>query len=943
MSANAFSLLSKKVREVIAKYGYEKPTPVQEEAIPKVLLGKNLVIIAPTGTGKTEAAVFPVIDLLVRNGIPKLGIQILYITPLRALNRDIYRRIASICSDLGIRLDIRHGDTPEAVRRVQAREPPNFLITTPETLQFLLYGARLKQALSRVRWVIIDEVHELIDSKRGVQLSLALERLEHLIAKRRVQRIGLSATVGDPEEVARFVGGEEGAEIVYVDVSKELDVKVVWPKPSQRDIEEASKIGVSPELYARLRKVKELVESSTSAIIFTNTRNTAESLTTYLKAIFNMNVEVHHGSLSRAVREDVEKRFKEGELKAIIATSSLELGIDIGHVDLVIQYMSPRQVTRLVQRVGRSGHRIGRVSRGVVVTADFEDTLEAVAIVNRALSKWLEKPDIHFKALDVLAHQLVGMAIDGGGSLKVDEAFEIVRHASPYRELTREEFDEVLEYLKSVRYIVVEGNGSIKATGAAHVYYRENVSTIPDVRKYRVVDTASRRSVGELDEEFVETYCEPGFKFILGGNVWVVDSIDEERFVVYVTEARDYVGAVPSWVGEEIPVPYEIAVDVARLRHRLARAYNVFEVMDVLGVDQETAEQVFDFVREQMRSGVGFPKVGEVLIESSGKIHVVHVPLGTKGNEALALYIGYILHEIYGVSAVTRSDAYRVLVFTAHDLDPKYIEKAMLASVDAREAVAKALKSSRLLVWRAYHVARRLGIVSREKSLREVKRVIERLLENEDSILFKEAFREVLTERIDLNTLEKFLSDLRSGKISVKVVKVSRFSPLAQAMIEAPTKLGYAPRKVTSDALAEALKARLYEETVTVVCLMCGWTFTAKVKYFSERPRCRNCGSIMLAVVSKGEVDAAVKLVKKIVRSGMRNLTSEERKLLEKLKLSAALVADYGRKAILVLAARGVGPHTARKILSEARSEDELMKKVLEAERLFLRTRPFWK
>ncbi len=345
-----------------------------------------------------------------------------------------------------------------------------------------------------MRYVVIDEIHELIDSERGVQLSVALERLREIAE---FQTIGLSATVSKPKLVSRFVGAE--AEILEWRAEKEYEIEVVKPEP---DKELAVKLGVDEEIAGELKFIANAVKEHGSALIFVNTRQTAEALGIKLKKLID--VEVHHGSLSREARVEAEERFARGELEALICTSSMELGIDIGHVNLVIQYNSPRQAVRLVQRVGRSGHGLGRVSKGYVVAGSFDDVLESVVIVRRAKEGLLEDAEIHFKSLDVLANQICALVLEYG-RIDVERAYRIVRRAFPYRNLTFEEFEEICGFLAQIGKIFYD-EGEIAARRNTRRYFYENISMIPDEKHYRVVDVSTGRTIGSLDESFLSTF-----------------------------------------------------------------------------------------------------------------------------------------------------------------------------------------------------------------------------------------------------------------------------------------------------------------------------------------------------------------------------------------------------------------------------------------------------
>lgn len=392
---DVYRLLHPIIQSALIEKGFLRATEPQKLAIPKILSGRNVLIIAPTGSGKTEAAVLPVLSMLRWGGMDKgeftdKGIYILYVTPLRALNRDLLDRLVWWGGErVGIKVGVRHGgDTDQSDRVKQSRDPPQMLITTPETLQAILAGKRLREHLMKLRWIIVDEIHEFAEDKRGgTQLALTLERIKWLIG-RKPQIIGLSATVGSPEEVAKFlVGDGDECDIVQSSIVREMKMDVLHPEPTKEDEEMAKNVYLYPDAVARLRVIKDLVSNNGATIVFVNTRSMAELLMYRFTMLGYDSVGIHHSSLSKVSRITTERAFKDGKLKAVIATSSLELGIDIGHVDFVIQYLSPHQVIRLVQRIGRSGHRLDKVPRGgVVITEDLNDTLEAVAIINRAKS-----------------------------------------------------------------------------------------------------------------------------------------------------------------------------------------------------------------------------------------------------------------------------------------------------------------------------------------------------------------------------------------------------------------------------------------------------------------------------------------------------------------------------------------------------------------------------
>ncbi|MDG7025976.1 MAG: DEAD/DEAH box helicase, partial [Nitrososphaerota archaeon] len=446
---NAFQLLSPPLVAALKERGFDSPTDPQEMLLPIVREGKNALLMAPTGTGKTEAALLPILDAMVREGEPReKGTKLLYITPLRALNRDMLDRMQWWCKRFDIRLGVRHGDSSQAERTNLSLAPPDILITTPETLQILLVGRRIRQNLAKLRWVVVDEAHELSEDKRGSQLSVGLERLRD-VAEKELQVVGLSATVGSPEKVAQFlVGSGRKCEVVRVPVEKSLSLRVDAPRATGDDKILADSIYSYPEVAARLRTVRELVEKYRSVLVFTNTRSEAEALSSRFRVWDpSFPIAVHHSSLSKATREAVEKGLKEGKLLGVICTSSLELGIDIGFLEYVVQYNSPRQVTRLIQRVGRSGHRIGQVSNGLVITQDSDDTLEAAVLCRKSVMGELEPLEPVFNPYDVAIHQVAGLLIEQT-SWNFDDLMALFRRSYAYADLDAERLKKVLVYMR---------------------------------------------------------------------------------------------------------------------------------------------------------------------------------------------------------------------------------------------------------------------------------------------------------------------------------------------------------------------------------------------------------------------------------------------------------------------------------------------------------------
>src|SRR2546421_8163682 len=536
---------------------------MQVAAIADIQTGLNLLVVAPTGSGKTEASLLPVIESIRHQKQP--GIQVLYVTPLRALNRDMVDRLRRLVERTKLTVAVRHGDTPTSERRRQAATPPDVLITTPETLQAILPGKLMQRHLRAVRYVIIDEVHQFAHDRRGIQLTVGLQRLRR-ITERDFQRIGLSATVGHPEAIAAVFGGEKPLTVLQSNLEKKYEYRLEWPRPIDKDFEVARDLYITPEAAAGLSAIDDSLDESRSTLVFVNARPLAELLGSRL-AMVRQDVAVHHGSLPREERERVEAGFKGGEIKGLVSTSTLELGIDIGSVDSVVQYNSPRQVTSLIQRVGRSGHKLDRTSRGLVLAVSSDDAIESLAAVQAAKESDLEPFHVHRLALDVLAHQIVGCALDQGGMAPWSEILSTIRTADPYRELEDVPAERVAEFLAHLGVIRQAGE-RIRVTPRGRRYSFENLSTIRDQRRYPVLDLTSQRQVGILGEEFMIIQAREGLHFIVRGRPWKIEKIGRDG-MVYVTPVSDPNAMIPGWDGEMLPVPFGLAQRVGRIRKEI--------------------------------------------------------------------------------------------------------------------------------------------------------------------------------------------------------------------------------------------------------------------------------------------------------------------------------------------------------------------------------------
>ena len=946
----AFTLLSPPLKGLLQETGIRTPTPPQAEAIPFIVRGENVLVIAPTGSGKTEAALLPLIDKMVQDE-SRQGISLLYVTPLRALNRDLLKRLQIWSVKLGFTVEVRHGDTPAADRRRMAGRPPDLLITTPETLQAVLPGKRMKQHLRHVKAVVVDEVHELAGNRRGVQLTVGLERLKE-VRPDGFQRIGLSATVGNPKEISRFLGGSEPVRIVQIPLSKDTRYKIEYPAPGEEDQELARRLYTAPEAAARLALVSDLVDAHDSTLIFVNSRVNAEMLGSKFN-LMDQNIMVHHGSLPKEERVRAEEAFKARQVKGLVCTSTLELGIDIGSVDLVVQYMSPRQVNSLVQRVGRSGHSLTRTSQGVLVSVSTEDLLESIGVVELAKEGRLEPTIIHHRALDVLAHQIAGLLMDSEGSVPLGHVKQVLKRAFPYSELEEAELEKVVEFMRKMGHLRRDEE-TLYRTFRTRMYYYENLSMIPDERRYQVVDLTSQQSVGILGEEFMLTKAHVGLNFIVKGRVWQMKQITDDG-KVYVLPINDPTAAIPGWDGQILPVPGELAVRVGKYRKQVdklldehkTRAPVVEKFSRIWPADPYGVRRVVDEIETHKATGAPVPTNERVLIEGFDRYIIIHTHFG----DVLNFSLGEVIEELFRRQGLVRMwwwDSYRILYEMTADTADLDLEDLFLRQVfGVDEPVLGGACHGvlhRHFPWELQmkQIAERFGALSRGRlmyggAMKELQ------LRFRLTPIYDETIREAQVERADFEGVKKIFKQVKEQKMDVRFFRSKdKPTPLAYHIlyrhVDIPELI--APENVAADNMAR-LRISIEGRAIDLLCFDCeNLCSDVTIAGLVGRPSCPNCGSKLLAPFFWSSGYVASILHKK---RDKQKLDESEQKALTRARRSADLVIAYGKRAVIAQSVYGIGPQTASRVLSKMQeSDDEFYRDLLEAKLQFITTRPYW-
>ena len=816
---------------------FKELTPPQQFSLRLIHEKKNALITAPTGSGKTLAGFLTIINelfVLAEKGKLEDKIYCIYISPLKALNNDVKRNLEIPLSEIRkigkekygkelaeIRVAVRTSDVLPSEKAKQLRKPPHILITTPESIAIMLNAPKFREMLKTVKWVIIDEIHELASSKRGVHLSLSLERLRELTEKEFV-RIGLGATLHPLEEAAKFLVGYDNRgrlrDCVIVDVTweKPYDLKVLCP------VTDLIHVGAEELNEAMYELLDKLIEAHRTTLIFTNTRSGTERVVYHLKERWKRKyaelaetlIGAHHGSLSREVRLEVEERLKRGELKAVVCSTSLELGIDIGYVDLVVQLGSPKSVTRAVQRIGRSGHKFGDVAKGRIIALDRDDAIETSVMLKCAIEKKLDKFKTPKNCLDVLAQHIVGMALEK--RWKIKEALKVVRRSYCYHELSEKDFLSVLRYL-SGSYVELEDRrvyGKIwldEKTGEfgrrgkyTRVIYYLNLGTIPDEVKVDVYKVPGYKYIGGIEEGFLER-LKPGDIFVLGGKLYTF--LYSQGMKCYVKEApKDALPTIPSWFSEMLPLSFELAEEIRKFREKLARIlsrYKDFEkvvsyVLKNFPVDYNTARAICSYVMEQ-KMFAHVPKANEIMVEHTTdlegrKFMVFHALFGRKVNDALSRALAMLLSSKLDCDIFTTisDNGFAFLVAKESKISAKDLFKELCA-LDIEELLKTNIKRTELMTRRFRHCAARsflvlrnykghkISVAKQQINAQTLLKVCEKI--DPDFPVLKETYREILYDVMDLENAKKVLEWVENGKMKIKEISTPVPSPFAHNLI----------------------------------------------------------------------------------------------------------------------------------------------------------------
>jgi ATP-dependent Lhr-like helicase len=816
---------------------------------------KNSLICAPTGSGKTLSAFMSALNELFLTGNEgELDdeVYVLYISPLRALSNDIQRNLKDPLEGIKqkaedqnvempeVRSAVRTGDTTDHEKSKMLEKPPHILITTPESLGILLDSPKFKEKLKNIKYTIVDEIHSISENKRGVHLSLSLERLQEA-ANNDITRIGLSATQAPIDEIAKYLVGynveedisidrteydeeikasdpkdkeeyeSRGCNIVDVAASKEIDLETISPV---KDLIHTPPGEINDAMYDQIQN---LVEEHESTIIFTNTRSATERVVNNLKErysdYYNENIGAHHSSMSREKRLEVEEKLKKGEMKVGVTSTSLELGVDIGAVDLVLQLGSPKGVARGIQRIGRSGHQIGEKAKGKMIVVDRDDAVECSVLTKCAKEDKLDRIQIPTECLDVLAQHIVGMACNH--KWNIDHAFNVIRKSYNYLNLTREDFEAVMKYLAGEYeledqnvyrkiWIDHEKNRFGRSGKMTRVIYMTNIGTIPDESGYDVKTRGSGNYVGTLDEEFLDRLTK-GDIFTLGGATYQFSYAKGMK--VFVDPKPNAEPTVPSWYSERLPLSYDLGIRIGEFRKNVAEQIKLGAgdddiirwIMHNYYLDENTANAIYSYVKEQYEFINHASNHQEITIEryidEDGRQNFIfHTIYGRRCHDAMARIMAHLLQKRIGSNiGMVIDDNGFILVTPRRPIDiDRLIER--LTECDLEVELKNAVAKTELMKRRFRHVAgrslmilRNYGGNSKTVGQQQMKGhfLISAIRNNygEDFPMIKETYREIMEDAMDIRHTKEVVKGLEKDNIGYELVKSDIPSPFSHNLL----------------------------------------------------------------------------------------------------------------------------------------------------------------
>ena len=800
---------------VVKKWFYSK---FREYSLPQ-LFGvmeihsrNNILVSAPTGATKTLTGFLSILNELIDladKDILEDRVYCIYVSPLKALSRDIEKNLQEPLQEMetiagkkfGIRLGLRTGDTTQSERAAMAKKPPHILITTPESLAIMLSTIKFRENLRNVEWLITDEIHALAENKRGVHLSLSVERLSAMSPH--FCRVGLSATIAPLEEVAQFlVGADNNCVVVDVQFIKDMDLTVLSPLS---DLINTTHEKMHNSMYSLIDR---LVQEHKTTLIFTNTRSATERVVDYLKDKFPKNyaenIGAHHGSLSKSLRHNIENRLREGKLKVIVCSTSLELGIDIGYIDLVILLGSPKSVARGLQRIGRSGHRLHDKTKGRIIVLDRDDLVECSVLLKSAMERNIDKIHIPRNALDVLAQQIFGIAISD--RIHIDDLFELVRRSYCYSELKREDFMQIIDYLAGKFASLEDRNiyakiwhdeetGMIGRRGRlARMIYMTNIGTIPEETMVNV--KIGTQTIGTIDEAFLER-LRRGDVFVLGGDLY------EFKFargmVAQVVTSSGRPPTIPSWFSEMLPLSFDLALEIGKFRRLMNERFQKKDgkkqimnfILEYLYVDRNAANAIYNYFFEQYNVAK-IPSDKKILIEQYDderqKYIIFHTLFGRRVNDVLSRAMAYIVSRLenqdvnIGISDngffLGTKKSFQITK-ALKVLKSSKLDTVLYLAIDRTEIMKRRFRhcATRSLMILRNYMGKKKRVGRQQVSSMILINALKRI--NPNFSILKEARREVLEDLMDIQNAKKVVKDIEDKKIKIEKIETRVPSPFA--------------------------------------------------------------------------------------------------------------------------------------------------------------------